>query len=58
VRAQASRELEYNTAEEVLTIRDGTTNPNVKMKYVFRGEPGDSNVQVACEILPTFRYEV
>jgi hypothetical protein len=58
VRAQASRELKYNTAEEVLTIRNGSTNPNVKMKYVFRGEPGDSNVQVACEILPTFRYEV
>lgn len=58
VRAQANRELIYNTAQGVLTIRNGTTNPNVKMKYVFRGGVGDSNVQVACEILKAFRYEV
>jgi len=58
VRAQASQELIYNTAQGVLTIRDGGTNPAVKMKYVFRGEEGDSNVQVACEILKRFRYEV
>ena len=58
IRAQASRELVYNTAEGVLTIRDGATNPTVKMKYVFRGEVDDKNVQVACEILPTYRYEV
>jgi len=58
VRAQASRELVYNTAEEVMTIRHTSTNPTVKMKYVFRGEEDDINVQVACEILKAFRYEV
>lgn len=58
VRAQVSRELVFNGTEGVLTIRSTSTNPNVKLKYVFRGEVGDSNVQVACEILSAFRYEV
>lgn len=58
VRDQEFRELAYNTAQEVLTIRDGSTTPHVAMKYVFAGEVGDNNVQVACEILHDFRYEV
>ena len=58
VRAGVSRELAYNTAREVMTIRDGTTTPHVKMRYVFKGAVADSNVQVACEILPAFRLEV
>ena len=58
VQAQESRELIYNTDQEVLTIRDGSTNPNVKMRYVFKGGVDDSNVQVACILLPAFRAEV
>lgn len=55
VRANESRELAYNDEVDVLTIRNGTTNPAVKMLYVFRGGVGDSNVQVACEILESHR---
>lgn len=58
VQAQESRELVYNTTRGVLTIRAGSTNPNVKMRYVFKGGVGDSNVQVACILLPQFRAEV
>ena len=58
VQAQESRELVYNPDRGVLTIRNGGTNPNVKMRYVFKGGVGDSNVQVACIVLPAFRAEV
>lgn len=58
VRSGVSRELAYNTARNVMTIRDGSTTPHVKMRYVFKGAVADSNVQVACEILPAHRLEV
>lgn len=58
VQAQELRQLVYNTTTGVLTIRNGTSTPTVKLRYVFKGGVGDSNVQVACEILPTFRLEV
>ena len=57
VQAQESREIAYNPDQGVLTIRAGSTNPNVKMRYVFKGTVGDSNVQVACILLPAFRAE-
>ncbi len=56
VRSQEQRELIFNATENVLTIRDGTTNPNVQMLYVVEGgEVGDTNVRVACRILDDFR---
>lgn len=57
VRQQAQREIVFNGTEKVLTIRAGTTNPNVRLKRVHEGEVGDSNVRVEVSLLDAFRME-
>ena len=57
VRRQLNRELIYNTSEDVLTIRNTSSNPNVRLKRIHEGVVGDSNVRVEVELLADFRME-
>ena len=58
VKQNASREIKYNTAQGVLTIRNTSSTANVILKRVVQGVVGDSNVQVAVEVAKAFRKEL
>lgn len=57
VRRQVEREIVFNATEKVLTIRNGSTNPNVRLKRIHEGAVGDSNVRVEVSLLDAFRME-
>jgi len=50
--ARARREIDFNATEKAYTVRSGTTNPAVTLLGVFKGEVGDSNVQVLVRLDP------
>ena len=52
VQARERREIAWNDTEKCYTVRDGTTNPTVTLLGVFKGEVGDSNVQVLVRLDP------
>lgn len=55
VQANERRELDFNSdaTVEAYTVRSGTTNPAVTLLRVFKGEVGDTNVQVVVRLDPT-----
>lgn len=51
VTSKDSLDVLFNAAEKALTVRNATSSPTVKLLRVFKGEPGDTNVQVVVNFL-------
>lgn len=52
VQARGQREIVWNDTEKCYTIRNGTTNPAVTLLGVFKGEVGDTNVELLVRLNP------
>lgn len=52
----ARREIKFNAdaSAKCFTIRDGTTNPQVQLVDLFKGDVGDVNVQVIVRLLDPY----
>lgn len=52
VKQQTAVEMDYNATEDKMTVREGTTNPTVKLLRVFKGGVGVANTIVVVKFLP------